>query len=53
MSTRGDTRQVEGNQKLFGNRVIVVICTGGMRDTQAFNDSAASLTERGAKVYIK
>jgi hypothetical protein len=47
------TGQVEGYQKLFGNRVIVVICTGGMRDTQAFNDSAASLTERGAKVYIK
>ncbi len=47
------TGQVEGYQKLFGNRVIVVLCTGGLRDTQAFNDSAGSLTERGAKVYIK
>jgi len=47
------TGQVEGYQKLFGNRVIVILCTGGLRDTQAFNDSAASLSERGAKVFIK
>jgi hypothetical protein len=47
------TGQVEGYQKLFGNRVVVVLCTGGLRDTQAFNDSAASLSERGAKVFIK
>lgn len=47
------TGQVEGYQKLFGNRVIVILCTGGLRDTQAFNDSAGSLSERGAKVFIK
>ena len=47
------TGQVEGYQKLFGNRVVVILCTGGLRDTQAFNDSAASLSERGAKVFIK
>lgn len=47
------TGQVEGYQKLFANRVVVVLCMGGITDTQALNDSAASLTERGARVFIK
>ena len=46
--------QVEDYQKLFANRVIVILCAGGWPDaTQAFNDSAASLTDRGARVFIK
>jgi hypothetical protein len=47
------TGQVEGYQRLFGNRVVVVICSGGMNDVQALSDSAASLGDRGVKVYIK
>lgn len=45
--------QVEDYQRLFANRVVVVLCSGGLRETQAFNDSAATLSERGVKVYIK
>lgn len=47
------TGQVEGYQRLFANRVVVVLCAGGITDTQALNDSAASLTERGVRVFIK
>ncbi|MGI0071705.1 MAG: hypothetical protein ACRECT_06525 [Thermoplasmata archaeon] len=45
--------QVEDYQRLFANRVVVVLCSGGLRETQAFNDSAATLSDRGVKVYIK
>jgi hypothetical protein len=47
------TGQVEGYQKLFGNKVVVVLCSGGMADTQALSESAASLTDRGARAFIK
>ncbi|HEV2165610.1 MAG TPA: hypothetical protein VGS23_01325 [Thermoplasmata archaeon] len=45
--------QVDDYQKLFGNKVVVVICTGGLRETQAYNDAAATLSTRGVKVYLK
>jgi hypothetical protein len=47
------TGQVEGYQRIWGNRVIVVLCAGGLSDSVALNDSAASLTDRGARVFIK
>jgi hypothetical protein len=45
--------QVDDYQKLFGNRVIVVLCSGGLRETAALSDTAATLKDRGVQVFIK
>lgn len=47
------TGQVESYQRIWGNRVVVVICTGGLSDSVTLNDTTASLTQRGARVFIK